>query len=148
MFPLMAPLFTADGNIRPNRFLCGSGSGTTKFCKVIEAADSTAPLVGVSGDGVRGPQPAGAATGSTNDTTYLAIAGDPVPASTAGMEGNLLLAGTVSDWRIPLTATTGGAGIAVTPTSGTLAYYGAIALEPGVSGDVIKVWVLPPCPQI
>lgn len=147
MFPLIAPNFTAAGNIRPNRFLVGAGSGNGNFRKVIEATGSTLPLVGISQNGVRGPQPAGDVTGSTNSTTYLAVSGDPCPAFTAGMEGDLLLGGTVNDWRVPLTSDGSGQGVAQTPTSGTLTYYGAIALEPGVSGDVIKVWVLPPCPQ-
>lgn len=148
MFPLTVPQFTAAGNIRPNRFLVGAGSGNGNFQKVIEATGSTVMLVGVSQSGVRGPQPAGDSTGSTNNTTYLAVSGNSVPVSTALMEGDLLLGDTVNDFRIPLTSDGSGRGIPQAPANGTTCWYGAIALEPGVSGDVIKVWVLPPCPTV
>jgi hypothetical protein len=133
------PTYTANGNIRPNRFLTGV-TGNGNFLLVVEATASTQFLVGVSQSGTRGP-------GGVDDT-YIAIAGEPCPYYGPLSIGELLLGGTVSDMRVLLSSDASGRGVATAPADGTTTYYGAIALQAGVSGDIIPVYVLPPTPTV
>jgi hypothetical protein len=50
---------------------------------------------------------------------------------------------TVNSFGVPLTSDGSGAGTPLAPTAGTITYYGAIALDPGVAGDIIEVYVMP-----
>lgn len=133
------PTLTANGNIRPNRFLT-TVTGTGNFLLVVEATASTAMIIGVSESGTRGP-------GGVDDT-YIAIAGEEVPYRSALQKAELKLGGTVDNMGVPLTSDGSGQGIAQAPANATTCWYGAIALRSGVSGDIIPVWVLPPIPTV
>ena len=138
-FPMTQIPLTANGNIRPNRFLT-SVSGSGNFLLVVEATASTQFIVGVSSDGTRGP-------GGVDDT-YVAIATEPVPYRGPLQIANLMLGGTVTNMGVPLASDASGRGVATAPADGTTTWYGAIALQSGVANDVIPVYVLPPTPTV
>lgn len=140
MFPLTSVTWTADGNIGPCRFLT-TVSGTTKFQKVVQASDSTKIIVGVSGRNVR------YAPGSPGDDGFNVIAGEELnDARGPFQEATLKLGGTVNNQGQLLTTDASGQGIAADPTNGTVTWFGALALQQGVSGDFIPVFVLAPTP--
>ena len=136
MFPLSQINLTAGGNITECRFLT-TVSGNGNFRKAIQAVSSTALILGVSERGTRGP------ARDVDGTTYLCIAGDPIPYRGPLQVASLMLGGTVSDMGVPLTSDASGRGIAQAPADGTTTYYGAIALQPGIVGDIADVYVLP-----
>lgn len=142
-FPMTQIPLTANGNIRPGRFLT-TVSGNANFLLVVEATASTQFLVGISERYFRGPADG---QGGTNET-YLAIAGDPVPYRGPLQIAELILGGTVNNMGVLLTTDGSGAGVATAPSDGTTTYYGAIALQSGVSGEYIPVYVLPPTPTV
>jgi hypothetical protein len=134
MFPATQPNLTAGGNILPNRFLSpNTGSGQARIA--IQSSGSTALIFGVSEAYTRGY--------ATLDDTYVAISGEPIPYRGPLQVAGLMLGGTVTDSSVPLTSDSLGRGVTSVPTAGTITYYGAIALDAGVSGDIIDVYVLP-----
>lgn len=133
MFPLARPNLTANGNVRPGRFIT-SVSGNGNFLLAVEATASTAPIFGVSARGTRGP--AGV------DETYCAIAGESLPYHGQGEIAELLLGASVTNMGVPLTTDNQGRGTPLAPTDGTTTYYGAIPLRPGLINEYIPVWVL------
>ena len=143
MFPATQIPLTANGNIRPGRFLT-TVSGAGNFNLTVEATASTAIILGVSERYARGPADG---QGGSNEL-YVAIAGEEVPYRGPLQMAELLLGGTVTDQGIPLTTDSSGRGVADAPTDGTLLWYGAIALRSGVENDYIPVYVLPPTPTV
>jgi hypothetical protein len=142
-FPMTQIPLTANGNIRPGRFLT-TVSGNSNFLLVVEATASTQILLGISERYVRGPADG---QGGSNEL-YIAITGDEVPYRGPLQIAELLLGGTVSNMGVLLTSDGSGQGVATAPANGTTTYYGAIALQAGVSGDYIPVYVLPPTPTV
>ena len=138
-FPMTQIPLTANGNIRPGRFLT-SVSGNANFLLVVEATASTQPLFGISERGTRGP--AGV------DETYIAIATEPVPYRGPLQVAEVILGGTVSNMGVLLTADSAGRAVATAPVDGTTTYYGAIALQAGLVNEYIPVYVLPPTPTV
>lgn len=134
MFPLTQIPLTANGNIRPGRFLTGV-SGNGNFRLAVEATVSTALILGVSERGTRGP--AGV------DETYIAIAGEEIPYRGPLQIAELLLGDTVSNMNVLLTTDNAGRGVPLAPSDGTTTYYGAIALQAGLVNEYIEVYVLP-----
>lgn len=135
---LTMPNFIAGGNVARCRFISRHSTG---FNTVIQASAATQLLVGISADWTKYPP------GSVSDTAISGLhaqTGDQVSYHGPLQMCLLELGGTVSDPRIPLTSDADGKGVATAPSDGTTVYYGALPLEAGVSGDKIKVWVLPP----
>ncbi len=139
MFPLSQIELTANGNVRPNRFITGV-AGAGNFLLAVEATASTQMILGVSESGTRGP-------GGVDDT-YIAIAGEHLPYRGPLQVGELILGGAVTSILVPLTSDGAGAGIAQAPADGTTCWYGAIALRTGTTNDIIPVWVMPPTPTV
>lgn len=137
MFPLTQIPLSANGNIRPNRFIT-SVSGNGNFCLAVEATAATQTIFGVSGNETR------YAPGSPGDDGFIAIAGEHLDYFGPLQIGQLVLGGTVSDMGIPLTSDSAGRGVATAPVDGTSNRYGAIALRPGLVGETIPVYILPP----
>jgi hypothetical protein len=130
--PVPHPQYVATGNILPYSFIKGDGS-VSNGCA--QATDSTAPLLGITAGGTKyPPQP-------EISNVYGAEAGDGVRASGQTDVCRLTLGGNVTAMQL-LTATAGGAGVAVSAPGASNQYYGARALQSGNSGDVIEVEVL------
>lgn len=119
--------FKAGGNVNPARFC---KLDTTADHTVIEATAGS-QIIGVSQKGTRN------APYSSLDDGYCAIAGETFRLFTTTEVCPIELGGTVTAGD-RLKATTGGKAI----TASTGDYFGAIALESGVSGEFIQVEVL------
>ena len=133
------PNLTAGGNIAPKRFLKLDG---TNFQQAIQATNASVPLIGVSDRYTRFPP------GSPSDDGYIAVSGDALAYRGPLSMALLTLGGTVTTMNTPLTADADGKGVAQAPADGTTAWYGAFALQDGVAGDDILVYVLPPTPTV
>ena len=140
-FPPLPPKM-ANGNISPRRFITGvSGAGNGD--NVVQATAATQVMLGVSNDATRYPP------GSPADDGFVAIAGEPLPYYGPGMMCRLDIGGTVdgsTGWL--LTSDGSGKGLATAPANGVSNFYGAYALETGVSGDNIRVVVLAVTPTV
>lgn len=135
-FPPM-PGKTANGNISPRRFLTSvTGSGNAN--KVVQASAATAMIVGISANTTRFPP------GSPADDGYCAVSGEPVPYHGIGHICDLDIGGTVSNAGVFLSADSSGKGVSTALADGTEQFYGALALETGVDGDTIRVYVISP----
>lgn len=119
----------ATGSIAPSRFLLGD---TTADGCVVEAT-AGAKIIGVSHESVR------RAPYSSLDDGYAAISGEMIEVYCAVSECYLELGGTVTRFD-RLKAGTGGKGVVTTTDRDE---WGAIAMQSGVSGDLIKVKVMP-----
>jgi hypothetical protein len=133
--------FLADGNVSPSRFIT-TVTGAGNAGKAVQASASTAIIVGISESWRRHPP------GSPSDDGFIAIAGESLSYRGPGTIARLKLGGTVSNAGILLTTDGSGQGIAQAPADGTTAYYGAMAMDTGVSGDFIRVVVLAPTPTV
>lgn len=133
------PPLQAGGDIYPKRFITLS---TTAFRTALQASAASQILVGVSEAWTRFPP------GSPSDDSKHAIAGEQVGYRGPLQIATLTLGGTVSNPSVLLTADADGKGVATAPGDGTTRYYGAVALEDGVSGEDIDVWVIGPCPTV
>lgn len=141
MYGMTQPPLLANGNIAPSRFVTtvtGAGNGG----KAVQASASTAIIIGVSEAWTRFPP------GSPSDDGFIAIADESLAYRGPGSICKLELGGTVSDAGVLLTTDADGKGIAQAPADGVTAYYGAMALETGVSGDKVRVVVLAPTPTV
>lgn len=118
--------YAAGGNILPARFVMHS---TAADWTVLEAT-SGALTCGVS------PRSTHTAPLSGLDDGYAAVSGESVRIFVEGEVCGLELGGTVTAGE-RLKATTNGKGIAATAG----ATYGAVALQAGVSGEIIEVRV-------
>lgn len=112
--------YEASAAVLPNRIVVFSDVAASS--KVATAAAATTPAIGISG-------PMGAALGEMCDTVLGGLA-------------QLKLGGTVTAGA-PIMSDADGAGIAATAAASTTRRVIAFALEPGVSGDLIWVNVLP-----
>lgn len=135
--PQTQPGLTANGNVRPNRFIT-TVSGNGNFRLAVEATAATQTILGISGNETR------YAPNSPGDDGFIAIAGEMLDYFAFGTIGLLVLGGTVSDMGVPLSADSQGRGVATVPVNGTSNCYGAIALAAGLINETIPVWVLPP----
>ena len=130
----------ANGNVRPGRFLT-LVDGNANFGLCVEATNKNQLLVGIS---ERWTRYATAASGSpTYDDGFIAVAGENCSYRGPMQIAELLLGDTVSNPNIPLTTDNAGRGVPDDPTDGTLVYYGAIALKPGLVNEYVPVWVMP-----
>lgn len=143
MFPATQIPLTANGNVRPGRFLTGV-TGNANFLLAVEATASTQFLLGVSERYPRGPSDG---QGGSNEL-YVAVAGEHIPYRGPLQIAELLLGGTVSNMNVPLTSDGSGRGVALAPADGTTTWYGAVALQAGVENDYVPVYVLPPTPSV
>lgn len=112
--------YEASAAILANRIVAFSDVSATS--KVATAAAATDPAPGISG-------PLDAALGEMCDVTIGGLA-------------KLVLGGTVTAGA-PIMSDANGAGIAAAAAASTTRRVVAIALEPGVSGDIIWVNVVP-----
>jgi hypothetical protein len=129
----------ANGNIYPSRFVSidPAALGAGDF-KVIEDIVVAQPVFGVSQPGTDYPP---LADSHVTVAGYAAIAGEQLLIYTDGDECTLELAGTVTAGDLlKANATTDGKAIAVVAVGSqtTPQYYGAQALQGGVSGEKIK----------
>jgi len=131
------PTVTAASAILPARIVAFSGT-TTNVCA--HASSSASRILGVS------PPATKFSTRSREDASgYAFETGDPVayygvPYTKAKVE----LGGTITNLLTPLTATTAGKAVALTVATGTVNTYQwqlGYALNAGVSGDLIDVWL-------
>jgi len=130
--PATPPRLVAGGNVYPARFLKMSTVADDRCLQ----ADANAQLIGISY-----PEGKYSPLSDLVTTNYHAVAGDSVGLYGDGEQCLLELGGTVTrGGRIKADAD--GKGVAVATTGTTLQQYGAIALESGVSGDKIRVYVL------
>lgn len=141
MFPSTQPIYAANGNVSPCRFITPVVS-STGGAKAVQASAATQLLVGVSGELTR------FAPGGPADDGYCAIAGEPLTYHAAGQVCNLTLGGTVTNANALLTSDADGKGVVVDDTADTKIFIGALGLAPGVAGDKIPVWVLFPTYQL
>lgn len=127
------PGFVAGGNVNPSRFV---NLNSTADHTVTQAGDNVF-VFGIAHEGTKDVPIPGA-------STLAAEAGDPIKIYGEG-EGDVLLelGGTVSPGnRLKSDANGKGVAIALTGVSSTdVQHYGAIALEDGVFGDKIRVFV-------
>lgn len=125
------PPMTAGGNVAPKRFITPS---TTAGKTAVQASAASQLLIGVSEMWTRYPP------GSPSDDGYVAVSTEPLPYRGPLQIASLTLGGTVSNPATPLTTDANGKGVAASTGN----YVGALALELGVSGEDIDVYVLPP----
>lgn len=124
--------FLASGNIYPSRFV-SIVSGSRGY--VAQATAST-PVAGVSTEGTF------YAPGTAADSGYAGVDTYPVPLKGPGRTCLLKLGGTVSAGdRLVSDASGQGTKLDVTATGHQ--YIGAVALDNGVSGSLIRVQVWP-----
>jgi hypothetical protein len=121
--------FIANGNIRPSRFV---KLDTTADGKVLEC-DAGEGVIGVSHESTR------RTPYSSLDDGYAAIAGEQIEVYAHTSECLLELGGTVTRGD-RLKADADGKGVS---SSTDLDNWGAIALQSGVSGNLVKVKVQP-----
>jgi hypothetical protein len=118
MIPVLRLSFEAGAATTPFRFARFSDAAASS--KVANGAANTDPLIGVFG-------------------SLPAAIGEMADVTVDGQE-YLELGGTVTAGA-PLTTDAQGRGIVAAPAAATTVRIGAFALEPGVSGDRIKVLV-------
>ena len=125
------PRYIAGGTIEPCRFVKADATGPFK---VIQAAAITDKIVGISQPGSHD------APGLSGSGTDAAVSGESINVLGLGEEGLLELGGTVDEGDY-LRSDANGKGVALAFTfSGTAtAFYGARALEAGISGDFRRV---------
>lgn len=133
----MEPNMTANGNILPSRF-CKVDTTYTAGLRVIAAGASDRPI-GISQKGSLYMVGTAANPQAGTGNQYAAVAGDDIRLFVDPDCGALELGGTVTVGA-SLKPSTNGVGIATT-TPGDI--IGAVALQAGVSGDVINVRVIP-----
>lgn len=129
------PNFVANGNVSPGRFVV-IDTAYTAGLRVKQAPSGGDRNIGVSQKGTRNPG------GLGSDDGYAAISGEDLRVHVGGEVTGLELGGTVLVGA-SLKSDSNGAGVSTTTTSDII---GAIALQAGVSGDVINVLVLNPMP--
>lgn len=139
MIPLTQINYTANGNVSPCRFITPVTGSDTGGQLAIQAADATQLIIGVSYEATRYPP------NSASDDGYVAIAGEMLMYHCAGMVCNLKLGGTVQPNDV-LTANSDGTGtgIKLDYTSDSVQCAAALAIQGGVSGDFVEVYVLSP----
>lgn len=119
MSDLLVKSFLAAAALDPYLFV--KFAAPTADRSVAHAASATDPLVGIS-DGM------GALQGGQADVIQVGLT-------------ELRLGGTVSAGD-PLTSDANGKGVKCVPAAGATRCYGAIAQEPGVEDDIIRVLVV------
>ena len=131
------PTLEAASAIYPARIVAFSGT-TTNVCAA--ASGATSRIVGVTPPATKFP------TGSREDASgYAFEAGDPV--SYYGLPFTICkveLGGTITNLLTQLTATTAGKAVELTVgtgTAGVINWQLGYALQAGVSGDLIDVWL-------
>lgn len=120
MIPTFTKSFEASADILGNRIVAFSDVAASS--KVATAASATAPAVGISDS-------MGSTTGGMCDVHLAGIY--PVK-----------LGGTVTAGA-PLMADATGAAIAASATAAATRRVIGFAIEPGVSGDIVDVWLAP-----
>jgi len=120
---------TANGNIAPSRFVISDTSADGK----VTQAGAGGRVIGVSQQGTR------RTPYSSLDDGYAAIAGEDLMVYTQGAECWLELGGTVANGD-RLKSDANGKGVATTTDRDE---WGAVAMQAGASGKLIKVRVDP-----
>jgi hypothetical protein len=113
----------AGGDIRPMRFVKITGNNTGA------EADANERIVGISNR-----------TSRRFDDSLNAASGDPIQLRVEGEEAFLELGGSVSAGG-EIKSDADGKGVAIATTGTTIQETGAIAIEGGASGEIIKVRV-------
>lgn len=129
--PLANPALVAGGDIRPCRFVKFDTSADFTGLE----ANANERTIGISGRGTRS-----APLNDINPTALHASAGEAVQLFGEGEETLLELAGSVTAGA-RLKPDTDGKGVAAATTGATEQNVGAIALEDGASGGLIRVQV-------
>lgn len=120
--------YIAGGTIYPSRFVSISAANT-----VIQGTASLKQLAGVSQMGTKTPP-------GTDSNTYAATTNDPVHVYGHDENAVLELGGTVTAGQF-IKPDANGCGVQVDLTATGLQIIGAMAYEPGASGDFVKVRV-------
>lgn len=123
---------TARGNILPFRFV-RLDTSTENGC--VQAGDNT-DIIGVSQGGTNMPEVSGLISAQ-----YAAQSGQPVRVQGVGSIAMLELGGTVTPGTY-LKSDANGRGVAVATTGTVIQNYGAIALQGGSAGSIIRVMVI------
>lgn len=128
--PSANPSYVAGGDIAPSRFV---KAGSTDF-EVLQAT-ANAQILGIAQEGTReAPIPSVSTNLAASDTETLSVYG-------LTEECLLELGGTVTVGA-RLKSDANGKGVAAATTGTTAQEYGAIALEGGASGELIRVQVI------
>jgi hypothetical protein len=131
------PRFIAGGNINPASFVKIDTTVGNNFF-VVQATADTDKIIGIAQQGTYQPP------GVTGSDGLAAHSGQPVQVYGLGEETLLQIAGTVTQGDLLKTNASGfGLSASITVTGTAVKWVGAIALESGVSGDWIRVLVLP-----
>jgi hypothetical protein len=120
MIPVFTKSFEAEAAVAGYRFVAFSDVSATD--KVSQAAAETDPILGVS-------DAMGAEAGGMLDVHLGGIAA-------------VQLGGTVTAGA-PLTADEDGFAVVAAATASTTVRYGGFACGPGVTGDIIDIWLAP-----
>lgn len=121
---LTNPSYFASGNISPSRFVFVSNPFR------VSQATANLKVVGVSQPGTR------RAPGTAADDGYAAITDEGVHVQGLGTVGLLDIAGTIQAGQL-IASDANGKGVVATSGQNV----GAIALDNGVSGDLLRVFV-------
>ncbi len=123
---------TARGNILPFR-LVRIDAASENGC--LQAGDNT-DVIGVAQSGTNNPEISGMVTAQ-----YAAQTGQPVRVQGPGSIAMLELGGTVTAGQY-LKSDSQGRGVAVASTGTVIQNYGAVALQGGTSGSIIRAMVV------
>ncbi|MGB9690034.1 hypothetical protein [Thermogutta sp.] len=123
---------TARSNIAPFRFV-RVDSATENGC--VQAGDNT-DIIGVGQGGTNKPEVQGLISAS-----YAAEAGQPVRVAGVGSVTMLEVGATVTPGQY-LKSDANGRGVPIATTGTVIQNYGAIALQGGTTGSIIRVMVL------
>jgi hypothetical protein len=130
---LRSPRYIAGGTIEPSRIVKIDATAAHPFTVIAATTPATDKMVGISQEGTRKTPGVFADTYAAADNEHLQVYGP-------GHECLLKLGGTVTQGDY---VTAGAAGVGVAAgTVGTVNVVG-FALENGVSGDLIRVFVHP-----
>lgn len=123
---------TARGNISPFRFV-SVDTASENGC--VQAGDNT-EIIGIAQGGTNKPQVTGLV-----DAQYAAEAGQPVRVSGDGSVAMLEVGATVTPGQY-LKSDSQGRGVPIATTGTVIQNYGAVALQGGSAGSIIRVMVL------
>lgn len=136
MIPLTVPQVVANGNVSPCRIITPV-TGSTGGALAVQATGATQFPLGVSYEATRYPP------NSAADDGLVAIATENLMYHGPLEVCNLKAGGTFNPNDL-LVSDGSGQGIVYDPTSDSAQWIAAMAIQGGVSGDFVEVWVLPP----
>jgi hypothetical protein len=131
------PRYYAGGTINVASFVKIDTTSGNNFY-VVQCTATTDKIVGIAQQGPYTPP------GVTGSVASAATSGQPVTVYGVGEETLLRITGTVTQGDLLKTDGSGyGLSASVTDTGSALAWVGAFALEAGITGDWIRVLVMP-----